>query len=224
MPTVAQEALAVAKAAAEQAGGEFDWELYQAEYDRRLAERQKQLLGDARASWRAMDGWGTVRDRAEWERTAEQARADYDRGKFLIERLGAQRYLDPPLMAVLLGLRRRLVAEHGATTAAELMLIDSAMLAYYHQLRVNGWIGDLAIWLEREFFRMEGLTAKLKDRYGYGAESIRGLTAEDLVERLVERLMPLLDRSNRMLIRNLRALKMLREGPAPSVSIGSAGQ
>ena len=36
--------------------------------------------------------------------------------------------------------------------------------------------------------------------------------------------MPLLDRSNRMLLRHLKALKALREGPIPSVSIGSTGQ
>ena len=40
----------------------------------------------------------------------------------------------------------------------------------------------------------------------------------------VERLLPLLDRSNRMLLGNLKALKAPREGPVPSVSIGSAGQ
>jgi hypothetical protein len=224
MPTVAQEALAVAQAAADEAGGELDWELVQAECDRRLAERHKQLLGDARASWRAMDGWAAVESREEWEQVVARADDDYGRGAFLLERLGAHRYLDPPLMATLLSLRRRLVEEHGATTAAELMLIDSAMIAFYHQLRVTDWIGDLSIWLEREFFGIQGLTAKLRDRHGYGAESIRGLKAEDIVERLVERLVPLLDRSNRMLLRNLKALKALREPSTPSVSIGAAGQ
>jgi hypothetical protein len=69
-------------------------------------------------------------------------------------------------MAVLLTLRR-LVDEHGAATAAELMLIDSVVLAYYHQLRINGWIGDLSIWLEREFFGHDKtLTAKFRDYYG----------------------------------------------------------
>jgi hypothetical protein len=224
VPTVAQEAFALARAAAEEAGGELDWELYQAEYDRLLAERHQQMLGDARAAWRAMDGWSTVRSREEWERTAQQAREDYDRGTFLLERLGAERYLDPPLMAVLLGLRRRLIEEHDARTAAELMLIDSAVLAYYHQLRINGWIGDLSLWLEHEFFGIQGLTAKLKDRYGYAAQEIRGLRAEDLVGQLVERLLPLLDRSNRMLLRNLKMLRALRTGPVPNVTIGAAGQ
>ncbi len=142
----------------------------------------------------------------------------------LLERLGAERYLDPPLMAVLLGLRRRLIEEHDAQTAAEFMLIDSAVLAFYHQLRVTGWIGDLSIWLEREFFGIEGPTARLKRRHGYAAEEIRGLKAEDIVEQLVERLMPLVDRSNRMLLRNLKALRAMREAPLSSVTIGSAGQ
>jgi len=224
MPTVAQEALAVAQAAAEEAGGELDWELYQREYEGRLAERHKQMLGDARASWRAMDGWGTVRSQEDWERTAQQARDDYERGAFLIEQLGAERHLDPPLMAVLIALRRRLIEEHDARTAAELMIIDSIVLSYYHLLRVNGWIGNLAIWLEHEFFDTQGLTAKLRDRYGYGAEAIRGLKAEDIVGQLVERLMPLLDRSNRMMLRNLKALQARRETAAPSVSIARAGQ
>jgi hypothetical protein len=139
MPTAAEEAYAVAKAA-QAPDVELDWELYEAEYERRLAERQKQLLSDARASFRAIDGWGTVRDQADWEPTVEQARQDYDRGAFLLERLGAERHLDPPLRATLLTFRRRLIAEHDARTAAELMLIDSAVLAVYHQLRVNGWI------------------------------------------------------------------------------------
>ena len=53
---------------------------------------------------------------------------------------------------------------------------------------------------------------------------MRGLTVEEIVERPVERLLPPLDRSNRMLLRNLKALRALREGPVPSVSIGTAGQ
>jgi hypothetical protein len=125
---------------------------------------------------------------------------------------------------VVLGLRRRLVEEHGATTAAELMLVDSAVLAYYHQLRINGWLGDLAGWLEREFFAKPSLSATTAGNYGREVDQVRGLTVEDIVERIIEQLMPLLDRSNRMLLRNLKALKSMREAPTPTVSIGSAGQ
>ena len=50
---------------------------------------------------------------------------------------------------------------------------------------MNGWIGDLAQWLEAEFFRKESLTAKFKDYYGTG--EIRGLKVEDIVNQIVER-------------------------------------
>ena len=55
-------------------------------------------------------------------------------------------------------------------------------------------------------------------------DNVRGLKVEEIVERLSEQLMPLLDRSNRMLLRNLKALRALKQPPAPSVSIGQAGQ
>ena len=44
------------------------------------------------------------------------------------------------------------------------------------------------------------------------------------MERLSEQLLPLLDRSNRMLLRNLKALRTLKQPPPPSVSIGQAAQ
>jgi hypothetical protein len=218
MPRPEDEALALST----NADGEVDPELFRAEYERGLAERHRRLMHDARAVFRAMDGWGAVKSREDWEHTVRQAAEDLDSGDFLIDRLGAERYLDPKLMAVLLVLRRRLIDEHGAATAAELLVVDSAVLSYYHQLRVNGWLGDLAQLVEAEFFRKEPPTAKLEAHYGAGR--VRGLQVEEAVDRMAERLMPLLDRSNRMLLRNLKALRAMRRGPAPSVSIGAAGQ
>ena len=219
MPTPAEEAHAVAK----REDGSTDWELFQAEFERRLAQRHERLRRDARAVFRAVEGWAIVKTQDAWEETVHKAAADLDSGGFLIERLGAERHLDPALLAVLLTLRRRLVDEHAGEMAAELMPIDSEVLAYYHQLRVNGWIGDLSIRLEHEFWGHDkSLSAKFRDYYG--PDRIRGLTVEDIVQRLAEQLMPLLDRSNRIMLRNLKALKAMREGPAPSVSIGSAGQ
>ena len=218
MPTPEQEAMALAKSA----DGEVDWELFENERKRLLAEGHQQLLADARASFRAMNGWSTVETEEEWERTVEQADDDFDSGEFLIDRLGAERHLDPPLMAVLLTLRRRLIEENNATTAAEVLMVDSAVLRYYHLLRVNGWIGNLAQWLEAEFFRKEPMSAKFKGWYGTG--KVRGLEVEDLVNQIVERLMPLLDRSNRMMLRNLKALRAWSQSPVPNVNVGSAGQ
>ena len=125
-------------------------------------------------------------------------------------------------------LRRRLTEEHGATTAAELMLIDSAVRSYHHTIRINGWIGDLAQWLEGEFFSKGSLTIRPQnapDNYRHREDRrLPPLWVEHIVERLSEQLLPLLDRSNRVMLRNLKALQARREGAAPSVSIGSAGQ
>src|SRR5438874_2024541 len=223
MPSAAKEAYDVVDAARD-ANGEVDWALYQAEYERRLAERNERLMTDARAAYRAVDGWGTVKSREDWEQVVEQTRDEYDRGAFLIDRLGAERHLDPPLIAVLLRLRRGLIDEHGATTAAELMVIDFAVISFYHTLRINGWIGNFAALIEHEFFGKQGLSAKFTDRYGRHNDTVRGLRVEDHVDRIAEQLLPLLDRCNRMMLRNLKALKTMREGPVPNVSIGSAGQ
>src|SRR5437764_4739758 len=220
MPSPGREAAAVAK----QADGSFDWELWQAEYDKRLAEQHERLLHEARAAFRAMDGWATVKSQEDWQATVRKAAEDLDKGGFLIERLGAERHLDPELMATLLVLRRRLIDEHSATTAAELMLIDVAVLSYYHTIRINGWIGNFAMLIENEFFQKESPSAKFRDKYGYSASEIRGLRVEDHVHRIGEELLPLLDRCNRMMLRNLKALKSLCEPGAPNVSIGSAGQ
>jgi 6-phosphogluconate dehydrogenase len=74
---------------------------------------------------------------------------------FLLERLGADRYLDPTLMATILGLRQRLIAESAITTAAETML---AVLSYYETLQVQGWIADLAVRIEHDFFGDDAFT------------------------------------------------------------------
>jgi hypothetical protein len=92
------------------------------------------------------------------------------------------------------------------------------VLSYYHVIRVNGWIGNFSQWLEREFFGTASLTAKLKHHYGVG--TVHGLTVEDIVHRLAEQLTPLLDRSNRMMLRNLNALHDRRQQPSASVNIG----
>ena len=235
MVNVSQEALAELhpierelisrERAARDAGTPMTLNQLQAEYQGILAERHERLARDANASWRSREGWGNVTTQEEWQAAVVQADDDYDSGQFLLSRLGGERDLDLPLMAVLLTLRRRLVDEHGAETAAELMMVDMAVLAYYHEMRITGWIGDFSQWLEAEFFRRGSLgvrTHELGD--GKTGVKVRGLRVEEIVERLAEKLMPLLDRSNRMMLRNLKALREYRRPPTPSVSIGQAGQ
>src|SRR4051794_32937035 len=104
------------------------------------------------------------------------------------------------------------------------MLIDVAVLSFYQTIRIDGWIGNFARLVEHEFFGTQGLSAKLADRYGRHNGKIDGLSVESHVERIGEQLMPLMDRANRMMLRNLRALQTRRQPPSAAVSIASAGQ
>ncbi len=219
MASAESEALALAT----REDGSVDTERYNAEYKRALAERQDRLAREAQPLLRSMEGWTGIESAEDWERTVRKADAGLQDGSFLIERLGGARFVDPELMAALYVLRRHLIDESGASTAAEMLMIDTVLLSYAHMLRINGWVGNLAVAAEGEFFGPASLTAKLGRQYGRDS-TIRGLRVEDLVQRLTEQLMPLLDRSNRIMLRNLKALREHRRAPAPSVSIAQAKQ
>lgn len=172
-------------------------------------QRAQQIRRNARSTFRTMEGWQRVRSEEDWVRINEEAGEEYESGQFLLERLGAQRYLEPELMATLMRLRRRIIAESGITTAAESMLVDLAVLNYYQTLRVQGWIGDLELHLEHEFFGQDAFATDKRQQQA----------VEDRVRRLREQLMPLLERANRMVIRNLKAIKELRQGQVPAIAI-----
>jgi hypothetical protein len=180
----------------------------------------QQLRWNARATHRAMEGWQRVRSQEAWERINEESREAYESGGFLLERLGADRYLDPTLMATILALRQRLIAESAITTAAETMLVDLAVLSYYQTLRVQGWIGDLALRIEHEFFGDDAFTEMARKGFRRGDR----FSVEERVRRLNEQLMPLFDRANRMMLRNLKAIKELRQAQVPAIAIGRAEQ
>src|SRR6266849_3376781 len=184
-------------------------------------QRAQHVRRNARATYRAMEGWKGVRSEEDWLRVCEEGREQYESGQFLLERLGAERYLDPKLMATLLSLRQRLIAEWGITTAAEAMLVDLAVLGYYHTLRVQGWIGDLALHIEHQFFGQDALA---ENGQRPAMRPGRLFSVEEDVRRLSEQFIPLLDRANRMLIRNLKAIKELRQGLVPAIAIGRAEQ
>ncbi len=186
----------------------------------KIRQRAQQLHRNARAVYRAVEGWQRVRSEEEWVRISEESQEAYESGQFLLDRLGAERFLDPKLMATLMVLRQRLIAEWGITTAAETMLLDLAVLSYYHALRLQGWIGDLELHIEHEFFGHDALAPKLPER----GRRVARRAVEDQVRRLSEQLLPLFDRADRMLIRNLQAIKALRQGPVPAIAVGRAQQ
>ena len=181
-------------------------------------EKFDELQRHAQATYRAVEGWHLVEDREGWAKTYAQAWEEYLAG--LINELGAERLLHPKMIATLLDLRRSLLADLRATTAADTMLVDLAILGYYNSLRIQGWIGNLSLWIEHELFGQVAPAVKLRRQHG----PIEGLAVEESLKRLGEQLLPLLDRSSRMMVRNLKAIKELRQGPTPAVTVGQAQQ
>src|SRR6266849_5380416 len=127
-------------------------------------QQARQLRWNTQATYRAMQGWQSVDSEEDWLKLCADSREQHESGQFLLERLGAERYLDPKLMATLLSLRQRLIAEGGITTAAEMMLVDLAVLNYYHALRVQGWIGDSALHIEHEVFGQDAFATNGQER------------------------------------------------------------
>jgi hypothetical protein len=79
-------------------------------------------------------------------------------------------------------------------------------LAYHNMLRVQGWIGNLCLVVERQLFGQEPL-----NRYhGYAAGE--QLTKE--IARLEDVLMPLVERCQRMMARGLAHLEVRRQSYA----------
>src|SRR5215510_11057290 len=115
------------------------------EHQAHVREQYEKLRKDARAVYRAVDGWhsGKFKDADGGVQTCEEAAQDYCSGRFLIERLGAERFLDPTLMATLWRLRQKLIAELPNPTTADYMLVDMAVVAYYNALRIQNWIGNI---------------------------------------------------------------------------------
>jgi hypothetical protein len=169
---------------------------------------------------RAMQCWSGIGTVEAWQAACEAAPKRYESGHFLFECLGIQRVLDPKLMATLWQLRQGLIAEYGAESPGMTMAIDLAVMAYANALRVQSWIGDLALSIGGELFGEDSLKVKLRQHYG---AQFDGFAVEGALRRLREQLLPLFERVNRQLLQHLQALQRPRPGSAPMVAIGRAG-
>ncbi len=170
--------------------------------------KSRALVNDAWGTHRAMEGWHSVESQEHWEQMLAVAESDTYRGRLLIDTLGAERHLQPETMAAVIALRRSWIEEYGITTAPELMLVDSALIAFFNQLRTQRLIGNLFLSTEYEFFGRDSPSAKIESYYG--SHAVKGYRAEDLADKLIVTLQPLLDRANRMLLRNIKALRDLK--------------
>jgi hypothetical protein len=168
---------------------------------------------------RAFEGWGQIHSVEEWQATCEDAAKRYRSGRFLLKRLGAERFLDPQLMATLWQLRQGLLEEYGAASPTVTMFVDLALMAYANALRVQGRMGDLALVIDHELFAEDSLKVKLRQQYG---PHFDGFAVEEQLRRLREQLLPLFERVNRQLLQNLQGLQRGHPASSPMVAIGQA--
>jgi hypothetical protein len=191
-------------------------------FQRRIQEENnttfQELRDQAQATLAAVKGSRAIRGPDGWEVMFEKAKIGYQSGRFLLERLGAERLLEPELMATLAQLRTDLLAGIENPTAADTMSADIAIIAYRNLLRVQGWIGSLCLTVERELFGQ----APLDQLQGPTV----GARITEQIARLEEVLMPLLERCHRMMVRSFAHLEARRGkgAPAASVLVGQAGQ
>ena len=73
----------------------------------------------------------------------QSAQVEYQSGQFLLQRLSAERLLEPELDGYPRSAPSRALAGIEQPTAADIMSADIAIIAYRNLLRVQGWIGSL---------------------------------------------------------------------------------
>ena len=96
------------------------------------------------------------------------------------------------------------------------------MLAYPQTVRLNKQVADTLAHIESEFFVADSLRVKIKKESRLSNE-FDGFVVEEAIEKLRERLMPVIERFSQMFLRNLRALRELKANPI-SINIRRADQ
>ena len=81
----------------------------------------------------------SLRSEEDWIRVSEQSREQYESGGLLLDRMGAESFLDPKLIATLMALRQRRMVESGRGLVKkcvnEIRRRPSARLGSQHVLR-----------------------------------------------------------------------------------------
>jgi len=184
----------------------------QAEHDAQyLALRRR-----AQSLFTALRGRTGVHTQEEMEKVQGEASAAYKTGTFLLERLGASRFLDPELACVLIQLRSDLLAGIPSPSAADAMNVDMAILGYRNALRVQSLINSALMETERQLFGQASLESVLGPSDAAGVARV----LQDVEQKLV----PLLEKCQKMMTRALDRLGPRRRENQASVSVGIAGQ
>lgn len=165
--------------------------------------------------------WLGLRTQEQFDAKRYEAAEDYCNGNFFLERIGRYREVDVPLTMTVLNLRQRWIKEYDIKTAPEFMLLDAALISYFHLIRLNEAINNTMANIEWEIFALD--VPRVESKYGYHGEKESKFRVERIAHKLQEILQPILEQYNRMFIRNLKALRDLKRGNI-QLNIGNVGQ
>jgi hypothetical protein len=168
--------------------------------------------------------WAGITSQEDFDEKCLEAAQDYKKGGFFLERIGRYREVDAQLTLTLLHLRTQWVEEYEVKTVPEFMLLDMALVSYFHFIRLNEALDNIMASIEWDVFAQDAPRFKGKPyRDPLMADKSDQAVAEELAHRLSEVLQPTLEQYNRMFIRNLKALRDLRRGNI-QLNIGNVGQ
>ena len=91
------------------------------------------------------------------ERAYRMIEEDYVSGQFLIDNLGARRYIEPVIAATLLVIRQKMIEDLQIDSATGYIPMDNALTAQYNAFKLQRILGDLAIHLERGLFQVDSV-------------------------------------------------------------------
>ena len=151
----------------------------------------------------------------------DEAVEEYLNGRFFLRELSLFYEVSPHLAMTIFNLRQTWIQQYDLRTVPELLLVDQAMLAYFHVIRANKKIGDLFSLLESSMFMydspLESVFTRPKGKH------VVSYVGSEYIEKMQEAMLPLLERLNAVFLRNLRALRELRADPV-QINIGQAEQ
>ena len=107
-----------------------------------------------------------MRNAEYWERAYEVTEDECLKGQFLIDNLGASRYIDPQIAMTRLVLRQKMIYDMQIESAQGCTLMNNALTAQYGTFKLQRMLGDFAISVEMELFRGDSLSAILKEGEG----------------------------------------------------------
>ena len=133
---------------------------------------------------------------------------DYVSEKFFLHNIGLWLEVTPNLAMTVFVLRREGIQQYEITNVHEMLLLDMALLGYFHAVRMNKQSGDCESLIDSELSAFDPPSPKFSENY-----PCVGLAVQDRMKELQTRTLPVIEWFNAMFLRNLRALRDLKQSP-----------